>query len=482
MRASSITIPQFVQEIITHLHTHHFQAFVIGGCVRDSLLGEKPKDWDITTDATPKQIQAIFAKSYKLITLGERYGTIGIITNAAAGICVEITTFRLESSYTNSRHPSDVSYTTDLFQDLKRRDFTCNALAYNPYLSTLHHLDSSAPNSPLQDEVQKVDSSAYALYHRYMPYICDGICDYVGGLADIATRTLRCVGDANARFSEDALRILRALRFQAQLGFSIESSTQAALFANAKKLSQISAQRKQEEWSKILCAKHITSAIIGFGAVWAEVFREFAKSLVALDSSPSAQMLTTLATLESINKNPSLCMSSTESIHTDSALSLRLSLWFYALDSSLEQATSSLQALGYKSRIVSLCQTLLSHANLPSHQSLESTRILARDIGLDALALVGEFIALIYGKHYATPLAKHLATIRTQKLCYNLATLALNGNDLAAIADSMGIVLQGREIGRLLRTLLDEVICSRVPNANNTLRARAKELIQASLN
>ena len=103
MRASSITIPQFVQEIITHLHTHHFQAFVIGGCVRDSLLGEKPKDWDITTDATPKQIQAIFAKSYKLITLGERYGTIGIITNTAAGICVEITTFRLESSYTNSR-------------------------------------------------------------------------------------------------------------------------------------------------------------------------------------------------------------------------------------------------------------------------------------------------------------------------------------------------------------------------------------------
>lgn len=474
MHARSITIPQFVQEIITHLHTHHFQAFVIGGCVRDSLLGEKPKDWDITTDATPKQIQAIFAKSYKLITLGERYGTIGIITNAAAGICVEITTFRLESSYTNSRHPSDVSYTTNLLQDLKRRDFTCNALAYNPYLPTLH--------LPLQSGVQKVDSSAYALYHRYMPYICDGVCDYVGGLADIATRTLRCVGDANTRFSEDALRILRALRFQAQLGFSIESSTQAALFANAKNLSQISAQRKQEEWSKILCAKHITSAIIGFGAVWAEVFREFAKPLVALDSSPSAQILTTLATLESINKNSSLCMDSIESIHTDSALSLRLSLWFYALDSSLEQATSSLQALGYKSRIISLCQTLLSHANLPSHQSLESTRILARDIGLDSLALVGEFIALIYGKHYATPLAKHLATIRTQKLCYNLATLALNGNDLAAIADSMGIVLQGREIGRLLRTLLDEVICSRVPNTKDTLRARAKELIQASLN
>lgn len=480
MRASSITIPQFVQEIITHLHTHHFQAFVIGGCVRDSLLGEKPKDWDITTDATPKQIQAIFAKSYKLITLGERYGTIGIITNTAAGICVEITTFRLESSYTNSRHPSDVSYTTDLLQDLKRRDFTCNALAYNPYLPTLHHLDSSAPNSPLQDEVQKLDSSAYALYHRYMPYICDGICDYVGGLADIATRTLRCVGDANARFSEDALRILRALRFCAVLDFTLESSTRAALFANAKKLAAISAERKQEEWSKILCAKHITKAVLGFGAVWVEVFGEFAAPLKQLDSSP--QMRTTLATLESINKNPHFYMDSIESIRTDSALSLRLSLWLYALDSTQEQAASSLKALRYKSRIISLCQTLLSHANLPSHQSLESTRILARDIGLESTFLLCAFLSLLHGKHYATPLAKHLSTIRTQKLCYNLATLALNGDDLTAIANSMGIVLQGREIGRLLRSLLDAVICSRVPNTKDALCARAKELIQASLN
>lgn len=482
MHTSSITIPQCVQEIIAHLHAHHFQAFVIGGCVRDSLLGEKPKDWDIATDATPKQIQAIFAKSCKLITLGERYGTIGIVVNTPTTFCVEITTFRLESSYINSRHPSDVSYTTDLLQDLKRRDFTCNALAYNPYLLTLHYLDSS-PNA-LRNKARKLDINVYALYHRYMPYIRDDICDYVGGLTDIATRTLRCVGDANARFSEDALRILRALRFQAQLGFRIEPSTQAALFANASKLSQISAQRKQEEWSKILYAKHITNAIIGFGVVWAEVFKEFAKPLIILDSSPSARMLTILATLESINTNQSLYISSTplESIHTDAALSLRLSLWFYALDSSLEQATSSLQALGYKSRIISLCQTLLSHATLPSPQSLESTRILARDIGLDSLALVCELIALIYGKHYAEPLQKHLATIHTQKLCYNLATLALNGNDLTAIADSIGIVLEGRTIGRLLRTLLDEVICSHLPNTKDTLCARAKELIQASLN
>lgn len=469
-----ITIPANVLDIIDTLEAHHFQAFVIGGCVRDSLLGEKPKDWDITTDATPKQIQAIFAKSYKLITLGERYGTITLLPHTArdsSRATIEITTFRLESSYTNSRHPSDVSYTTDLLLDLKRRDFTCNALAYNPYL---HHKHTSNPNK------QNEDSSAYALYHRYMPYICDGVCDYVGGLADIATHTLRCVGDANARFSEDALRILRALRFCATLDFALESSTRAALFANAKKLAAISAERKQEEWSKILCAKHITKAVLDFGAVWAEVFGEFAAPLKQLDSSP--QMRTTLATLESINKNPHFYMDSIESIRTDSALSLRLSLWLYALDSTQEQAASSLKALRYKSRIISLCQTLLSHANLPSHQSLESTRILARDIGLESTFLLCAFLSLLHGKHYATPLAKHLSTIRTQKLCYNLATLALNGDDLTAIANSMGIVLQGREIGRLLRSLLDAVICSRVPNTKDALCARAKELIQASLN
>lgn len=475
MRAfSPLFIPANVLEIIDTLEAHRFQAFVIGGCVRDSLLGITPKDWDITTDATPKQIQAIFAKSYTLITLGARYGTITLLphtTRDSSRAAVEITTFRLESTYSDNRHPSNVSYTTDLLLDLKRRDFTCNALAYNPYL---HHKHTSSPNK------QNEDSSAYALYHRYMPYICDGVCDYVGGLADIATRTLRCVGDANARFSEDALRILRALRFCATLDFALESSTRAALFANAKKLATISAERKQEEWSKILYSRHITKAVLGFGAVWAEVFGEFAAPLKQLDSSP--QMRTTLATLESINKTPHCYMDSIESIRTDSALSLRLSLWLYALDSSLEQATSSLKALRYKSRIISLCQTLLSHAHLPSHQSLESTRILARDIGLESTFLLCAFLSLLHGKPYAAPLAKHLNTIRTQKLCYNLATLALNGNDLTAVADSMGVELEGREIGRLLRALLDAVICSRVPNTKDALCARAKELIQASLN
>ena len=531
-----------------------------------------------------------------------------------------------------------------------RRDFTCNALAYNPYLRHKHSSNE-----------QKVDSSAYALYHRYLPYIRDGICDYTNGLDDLATHTLRAVGDANARFSEDALRILRALRFQATLDFALESNTRAALLANAKKLAAISAERKQEEWSKILYAPHIAKALIGYGAVWAEVFVEFSKPLVALDLRPSERMIAALATLEALNSsrdsalrdkagslwlaasidaqvlspcsplhNPAFssqnkrsgasvssqvslenleshsgftkqaqslestfqqsyhsptakqatavqgeaeagffrtprifeeeiqakCEKTTDiqkvdsrgnallsslrenpqgfswqSIQTktqnlestfesptanqkqsqskkvdsrekvdchaaaaaaarndrkiaasekvDSGLALRLSLWFYALDSSLEQATSCLKALRYKSRIIKLTELLLSHANLPSSQSLESTRILAKTLGLESLALIATFLATLHGKPYAAPLYTHIATIQAQNLCYNRTSLAINGKDLVTIAACLGIALHGREIGRLLDTLLDEVICSHLPNTKHALFARAKELIQA---
>ena len=613
-----IAIPANVLAIIDTLHTHSFQAFVIGGCVRDSLLGLTPKDWDIATNATPQQMQAIFAKTHTIITLGERFGTITLLphsttkppalpahTNPAHTSLtpnpptIEITTFRLESTYSDNRRPHSVIYTDNLLQDLMRRDFTCNALAYNPHLRHKHSSNE-----------QKVDSSAYALYHRYLPYIRDGICDYTNGLDDLATRTLRAVGDVNARFSEDALRILRALRFQATLDFALESNTRAALLANAKKLAAISAERKQEEWSKILYAPHIAKALIGYGAVWAEVFVEFSKPLIALDLCPSERIIAALATLEALNssrdsallggdsalgrhsadfgdleatadhqsssapKSPKSYESSTatprileederascekttdiqkvdsrgnallsslrenpqgfswQSIQTktqnlesifesptanqkqpqskkvdsrekvdchataaaaarndrkiaasekvDSGLALRLSLWFYALDSSLEQATSCLKALRYKSRIIKLTELLLSHANLPSSQSLESTRILAKTLGLESLALIATFLATLHGKPYAAPLYTHIATIQAQNLCYNRTSLAINGKDLATIAACLGIALQGREIGRLLDTLLDEVICSHLPNTKHALFARAKELIQA---
>ena len=559
-----IAIPANVLAIIDTLHTHSFQAFVIGGCVRDSLLGLTPKDWDIATNATPQQMQAIFAKTHTIITLGERFGTITLLPHSTTKPAhtsptpnpptIEITTFRLESTYSDNRRPHSVIYTDNLLQDLMRRDFTCNALAYNPHLCHKHSSNE-----------QKVDSSAYALYHRYLPYIRDGICDYTNGLDDLATRTLRAVGDANARFSEDALRILRALRFQATLDFALESSTRAALLANAKKLAAISAERKQEEWSKILYAPHIAKALIGYGAVWAEVFVEFSKPLVALDLRPSERMIAALATLEALNssrdsallggdsalgrhsadfgdleatadhqsssapKSPKNYESPTAmprileeekqaecekftankkqpqskkvdsrekvdchaanaarndrkiaaSEKVDSGLALRLSLWFYALDSSLEQATSCLKALRYKSRIIKLTELLLSHANLPSSQSLESTRILAKTLGLESLALIATFLATLHGKPYAAPLYTHIATIQAQNLCYNRTSLAINGKDLATIAACLGIALHGREIGRLLDTLLDEVICSHLPNTKHALFARAKELIQA---
>ena len=206
-----IRVPEKGQYIIETIKAAGFDAYVVGGCVRDSILGRQPGDCDITTSARPEQVKALFART---IDTGLQHGTVTVMLDKDG---FEVTTYRLDGEYEDSRHPKSVSFTPDLREDLKRRDLTINAMAYNEQ---------------------------------------SGLVDLFGGLEDLNAGVIRCVGDPRERFGEDALRILRAIRFSAQLGYTIEPETLSAVRQLAPALTRISAERIQAELVKLLMSPH----------------------------------------------------------------------------------------------------------------------------------------------------------------------------------------------------------------------------------
>lgn len=207
MEKFRIDLPHNVDKIIKTLQENGYEAYAVGGCVRDSILGRVPGDWDITTSALPEETKSLFQKTFDT---GIEHGTVTVLLD---GEGYEVTTYRIDGEYEDSRHPKEVTFTRSLQEDLLRRDFTINAMAYNNK---------------------------------------DGLVDLFGGIEDIKRKTIRCVGDAHARFSEDALRILRGIRFAAQLGFEIEENTRAGMQELAPTLKKISAERIQVELVKTL--------------------------------------------------------------------------------------------------------------------------------------------------------------------------------------------------------------------------------------
>lgn len=207
MKKINIQLPENVRTIITALQSHGHEAYAVGGCVRDSILGRVPGDWDITTSAMPEETKEIFDRTFDT---GIEHGTITVLMGKEG---YEVTTYRIDGEYEDSRHPKEVVFTRNLKEDLLRRDFTINAMAYNE---------------------------------------TDGVVDIFGGMEDLKAGIIRCVGNARDRFSEDALRILRGVRFAAQLGFEIEEETKAGMRELAPTLKNISAERIQTELIKML--------------------------------------------------------------------------------------------------------------------------------------------------------------------------------------------------------------------------------------
>lgn len=260
-KCGKIVLPGDVRYIIRKLQESGFEAYAVGGCVRDSLIGRKPDDWDITTNALPGQVKSCFKRT---VDTGIEHGTVTVIlkdreNGKLSGY--EVTTYRIDGAYKDGRHPENVTFTPSLKEDLRRRDFTVNAMAYN-------------------------DSA--------------GLVDEFEGISDLREKIIRCVGNPDERFDEDALRILRAVRFAAQLGFIIDRNTENAILGHAENLKNISKERIQTELTKLLCSANPQMIrdvrrlgmgpyiCKGFEAVNIDVFCEAAKGL-GLSTVPSGE-------------------------------------------------------------------------------------------------------------------------------------------------------------------------------------------------
>ncbi len=200
-----IIMPSEVSYVLDEIEKNGFESYIVGGCVRDSIMGKRPKDWDITTNATPEDIIKIFPKTFET---GIEHGTVTVVVNKNN---IEVTTYRIDGDYKDNRRPEEVCFTKSLEEDLKRRDFTMNAIAYNK------------------------------------TYV-----DIFGGITDIKNKTIKGVGNPNVRFEEDALRMLRCIRFSASTGFEIEKNTYEAIFNKRHLLKNISVERIREEFTKLL--------------------------------------------------------------------------------------------------------------------------------------------------------------------------------------------------------------------------------------
>lgn len=205
-------IPNNIIEVLSIINSNGYEAYIVGGSVRDLILNKKPNDYDITTNARPKEIKKIF-KDYKTVLVGEEFGTVLIVFKGEA---IEITTYRIESGYKDKRRPENIEFTLNLQEDLSRRDFTINALAYHPKC---------------------------------------GVIDYFGGLDDLKNRKIKTVGNPYNRFNEDGLRLLRCIRFSSQLNFEIEDNTFTAVIENSENIKNVSNDRIRDELFKILLTK-----------------------------------------------------------------------------------------------------------------------------------------------------------------------------------------------------------------------------------
>lgn len=440
-----IRLPEKVRQLITRLEMAGFEAYAVGGCVRDSLLGRVPDDWDVTTSAKPQQVKELFRHT---IDTGIQHGTVTVMLEREG---FEVTTYRIDGVYEDSRHPKEVVYTANLVEDLKRRDFTINAFAYN-------------------------DRS--------------GIVDVFGGMEDLKQKRIRCVGEATERFGEDALRMLRAVRFSAQLGFSIAEDTKVAIRELAPNLKNISAERVQAELVKLLLSNH----------------PDFMRDAYALGITKIVlpELDTAFLTLQ---HNPHHCYNVGEHLmqtllHIRADKALRIAALLHDIgkpaarttdvagidhfhghvDQSEIMATDILKRLKFDNDTITKVQKYIRFHDDKPEPNARSVRRAIHRIGMEYFAEVLELrradVLAQSSYQQQEKLARIDETSRIyqeileQEQCVSLKTLAITGNDLIALG-----VPRGKQIGALLNQLLEEVLQEPANNNHIYLTERAKEII-----
>lgn len=441
----SITIPPDVAQILLRLNRAGFSAFAVGGCVRDSLLGCTPSDWDICTAALPEQIVECFSDC-RTVPTGVKYGTITVIFR---DVPYEITTYRTESTYSDSRHPDAVSFLTSPEGDLARRDFTVNAMA--------------------------ADAQGNVL-------------DPFGGATDLAAGCIRCVGAPKERFAEDALRILRALRFAARLGFGIEERTAAAIHAERERLNAVANERLQKELSGLLTGKDAARVLAEFADVLFVTIPELAATVDFCQYNPHHAYDVwshTLAVLEACEPDATLRLAALlHDIGKPSVFSVDKNAvgHFYGHATVGAAMTERiLRRLRYDGQTVRRVTQLVRwhDRELPTTQRA-ARRLLALLGREDARRLVRLRCADILGggktdadeAERAIAAAEALLNVQAET-CFDLKQLELNGNDLMALG-----VPQGKQVGALLQRILQAVIDGDAQNERSKLVQYAQKYIR----
>lgn len=441
----TMDMPKNVDIAINLLQSAGFEAYAVGGCVRDSLLGKTPNDWDITTSAKPEDMKSVFA-DFHCIDTGIKHGTVTVVID---GEPLEITTFRLDGEYEDNRHPKSVTFTSNLGADLGRRDFTVNAMAYSEMTGTV---------------------------------------DLFGGQNDLKNKIIRCVGDPDRRFNEDALRILRALRFASALDFEIEEKTAQSLLKNRALLGNISEERIAKELLKLVCGKGAKRILTDFAPVLFEILPELQPMYKNSHDNPHHCYDIyehTLIAVESIDPEPTLRFAML--LHDCGKPAVKkfdengVAHFYGHQRISAEISAQILARLKVSNKFRDEILFLVSNHDrwelyentekMPRYLSkfgLDGVLNLLKVMRADVLAQSPEYRYRLDQIADAEETAKNLAA---QKPCLSLSELQINGRTLMDIG-----IPQGRKLGAVLAQLLDEVIDGVTKNTQEALTTRAREI------
>ena len=439
-----IQLPPKVNQIMQTLQANGFEAYAVGGCVRDSILGRKPDDWDITTSATPQETKQLFQKTFDT---GIEHGTITVLLGKDA---YEVTTYRVDGKYEDSRHPSEVTFTRSLKEDLLRRDFTMNAMAYNDK---------------------------------------EGLVDIFGGMDDLQNRCIRCVGNAEERFREDALRILRAVRFAAQLDFEVEEETKQGIRRLAPTLANISAERIQVELVKMLVSPNPGLLRMAYElGITQVILPEFDVMMQTTQETPHHCYSVGEHTLRAV-----------ELVRAEKALRLTMLLHDVAKPKmktvddkgrahfkkhdleGTQMAKAILRRLKFDNDTINKVTKLVAYHDYRMEAEPRLVRRAMNRIGEDLFAEYLEVRmadTLAQSAYQREEKLQNLQDIRScyeeimeNKQCVSLKELAVTGSDL--IADGM---MPGKEIGHVLQLLLEQVLEKPELNDKETLLRLRKEM------
>ena len=440
-----IVLPKNVKKIIDILNKNNFEAFIVGGCVRDSIIGLIPHDWDICTNAKPEEIKKCFA-NFNTFDSGIKHGTISIVIDSEV---YEVTTYRIDGTYSDNRRPDSITFTSDIAKDLARRDFTINAIAYNEQC---------------------------------------GLIDPYGGREDLSDKIIRCVGSPDFRFNEDALRIIRALRFASVYDFVIENETSKSICKNADLLKNIAVERISVEFNKLLCGNSAEEILNNYRDVIAvfipeikpmfdysqhtkhhnrDLWRHTTYSVKSIDNMPLLRM----SMLLHDSGKPKACRRD-----EDGTCHFKGHPKY-----SAEMAEIILRRLKYPTDFIETCITLIKYHDVRFNGSKRQLRHVMSAIGDKNVELLlkiqrADIMAQSDYKHKEKLEKLDLACrvyeeVLADKDCFTLKQLKINGNDIKKLG-----VTEGVKIGKILKMLLSLVIEDKLENKKSALLNKAEEI------